>query len=97
MIRASIMQVRRISRLFLKRKNPLSTTDEKYTLLQIKSTNSHQLIHDVYSRGWLYYQRSGRKKECYLAEFKFTLEKEKMKAFVSGHKVHSSTGFRYLA
>lgn len=30
------MQVMQISRLSLKRKNPLNTTDEKYTLLQIK-------------------------------------------------------------
>lgn len=69
------MQVMQISRFSLRKKKPLNTTDEKYTLLQIKSTNSQQLIHDVYSKGWLYYQRWGEK-ECYLAEYKFTLEKE---------------------
>lgn len=61
LIRASIMQVMQISRYSLRKKKPLNTTDEKYTLLQIKSTNSQQLIHDVYSKGWLYYQRWGKR------------------------------------
>lgn len=61
LIRASIMQVMQISRFSLRKKKPLNTTDEKYTLLQIKSTNSQQLIHDVYSKGWLYYQRWGKR------------------------------------